>query len=127
MAIATKSNIKDQVLQIAEDLGYEARKEPAPPQFRIFGWFRERPFRPDIVVKRDDRSAIVVVRSHPILLYDISLTDRLRRKEGTEALVCVSDSAFDRVRGSSFEYADELGIHLCPLSEVGDALRELLE
>ena len=127
MAIAAKINITDQVLQIAEDLGYEAMKESTTPPFRIFGWFRERPFRPDIVVKRDDRSAIVVVRSHPIMMYDIFLTDQLRRKEGTEALVCVSDSAFSRVRGSSFEYAEELGVHLCRLSEFGDALEELLD
>ena len=127
MAIAAKRPIKDQVLQIAEEMGYEAMKEPAPPRFRIFGWFRERPFRPDIVVKRDGRSAIVVVRSHPIILYDIFLTDQLRRKEGAEAVVCVSDSAFDRVRGSSFEYAEELGVHLCRLSEFGDALEELLD
>ena len=127
MAIATESSITDQVVQIAESLGYEARKEPITPPFRIFGWFRERPFRPDIVVNRDDRFAVVVVRSHPIMMYDIFLTDQLRRKEGAEALVCVSDSAFGRVRGSSFEYAEELGVHLCRLSEFGDALEKLLD
>lgn len=127
MAIAAEINITDQVLQIAEDLGYEAVKEPTTPPFRIFGWFRERPFRPDIVVKRDDKSAIVIVRSHPMMMYDVFQAYQARLQGNAQALICVSDSAFERVRGSAIEYADELGVHLCRLSEVGDALEELLD
>ncbi len=118
--------LRTRYFQIAEDLGYEARKEPEPPPFRILGWFRGRNFRPDIVLKRHNRSAIVVVRSHPIMMYDVFLTYQIREREGTEALICVSDSVFDRIRGSAIEYADELGVHLCRLSEVEHALEKLL-
>ena len=127
MAIVSESRITDKVLQIAESSGYEAVKEPESPPFRIFGWFKGRSFRPDIVLRRHNRSAIVVVRSHPVIMYDIFLTNQMRERDGAEALICVSDSAFDRVRGSAIEYAEELGVHLCPLSEAGDALKYLLD
>lgn len=127
MAIVSEIHIRDQVRHIAEDLGYETWKEPAAPRSRFFGWFRERPFRPDIVVKRDDRSAIVIVRSHPMMMYDVFQAHQARIQWNAQALICVSDSAFERVRGSAIEYADELGVHLCRLSEVGDALSGLLE
>ena len=78
-------------------------------------------------MRRNNKSAIVVVRSNPVIFYDIFLTNQLRERDGSEALICVSDSAFGRVRGSSFEYADELGVRLCPLSEVGDELKNLLD
>ena len=48
-------------------------------------------------------------------------------KEDIGALICVTDDAFPRVRESSKEYAHDLDVRLCPLSEVGDALKELLD
>ncbi len=127
MAIVTESHITDQVLQIAESCGYEAIKEPETPPFRIFGWFRERNFRPDIVLKRHNKSAIVVVRSHPVMMYDVFLTYQMRLSEDAQALICVSDSSFKRIRRSTIEYAEELGVHLCRLSEVEHALEKLLD
>ena len=118
------------VMEAASDLGYEATIEPDSPPFRIFGWFRGREFKPDIVVRRQDKSAVVVTRSSPAIMYEVFLTDQVRRKLGsndTGALICVEDSAFSRVRKSSKDYAEDLNVRLCPLSEVGDVLKELLD
>ena len=61
------------------------------------------------------------------MMYDVFLTHQARGKEDTGALICVSDADFPRIRGSSREYASDLNVRLCPLSEVGDALKELLD
>lgn len=123
------NSMEMRVVEAANDLGYEATVEPNSPPFRIFGWFRGREFKPDVVVRRQDKSAVVVARSSPAIMYDVFLTDQVRQKLGTNnagALICVEDSAFSRVRKSSKEYAEDLNVRLCPLSEVGDVLRELL-
>lgn len=122
----------NQVVKVANGLGpgYQATVEANSPPFRIFGWFRGREFQPDVIVKRLDKSAVVVARSSPAIMYDVFLTDQVRRKLGTRetgALICVADSAFPRVRKSSKEYANDLDVRLCPLSEVGGVLKELLD
>ena len=68
----------------------------------------------------------MIVSSRPAMMYDVFLTNQAKGKDDVEALICVPDAAFPRIRGSSKEYADDLNVRLCPLSEVGDALKELL-
>ena len=125
-----EKSVAGQIMEAASKSGYEATMEPDRPPFRIFGWFRGREFRPDVIVKRHGKSAIVVARSSPAIMYDVFLTHKARQKLGGEdigALICVTDDAFPRVRKSSKEYANDLNVRLCPLSEVGDALKELLD
>jgi hypothetical protein len=127
MAKVAENTMEIQVAEVASDLGYEAIIEPDRTPFRLFGWFRERQFRPDVVVKHQGRVTIVVTKSRPAMMYDIFLTHQVRRKEDTGAIICVSDAAYHRVRDSSREYANDLNVRLCPLSEVGDVLKELLD
>ena len=130
MVKVIENPVAGHIVKAASSLGYEATIEPDNPPFRVFGWFRGREFRHDVLVKHHDRSAIVVARSSPAIMYDVFLTDQARRKLGKEdigALICISDAAFPRVRDSSREYARDLNVRLCPLSEVGGALKELLD
>ena len=127
MAKISENRFEYEVIQAANAIGYEAAMTPDTVPFRIFGWFRGRQFRPDIIVKHDDRTAIVVIKSRPAMMYDIFLTHQARGGEDTGALICVTDDAFPRVRESSKEYAKDLNVRLCPLSEVGDTLKELLD
>ena len=125
-----ENSMETQVMEVASNLGYEATIEPDSSPFRIFGWFRGREFKPDVIVKRQGKSAFVVARPSAAIMYDVFLTDQVRRKLGSDntgALICIADSAFSRVRQSSKNYADDLNVRLCPLSEVGDALKEMLE
>jgi signal recognition particle subunit SEC65 len=130
MAKVVENPVADQVVKVASNLGYEATIELDRPPFRVFGWFRGREFKHDVLVKNRNKSAIVVARSSPVIMYDVFLTNQIWCKLGKEvvgALICVPDSAFPRIRGSSRDYAKDLSVRLCPLSEVGDALKELLD
>lgn len=130
MAKVLNNRIADQAAKTARNLGYEVTIEPDSPPFRVFGWFRGRDFKHDVLVKHHGKSAIVVARSSPAIMYDVFLTDQIRHKIGKEdigAIICVTDEAFPRVRGSSKEYAKDLNVRLCPLSQVGDTLKELLD
>ena len=127
MSKNSEYTIANHIVQVAHEFGYEATLEPASPPFRIFGWFRGRQFGPDIVVRHENRSAVVVVKSRPAVMYDVFITDQLRGKKETGALICVSDASFRRIRDSATDYAHELDVRLCSLSGVGDILRELLD
>ena len=130
MAKVLNNRVADQAAKAARSLGYEVTIEPDSPPFRVFGWFRGRDFKYDVLIKHHGKSAIVVARSSPAIMYDVFLTDQIRHKIGKEdigAIICVTDEAFPRVRGSSKEYAKDLNVRLCPLSEVGDTLKELLD
>ena len=130
MAKVAWNQVAIEVARVAEEIGYEAKIEKEDPGFRILDLFRERKFKPDVIVKHNNRSAIVVARSHPLIFRDVFLTDQLRKKRDKKdfgALICVDDSPFDRVLGSSSEkYADDLNVRLCRLSDVGDVLKEML-
>lgn len=129
MSRVLENKVADQVAKVASALGYETATEPERTPFRVFGWFRKPEFEPDIFVSHFDKSAIVVTRSSPAMMYEVFLTDQARRRLGTKdtgALICVTDDAFPRVRESSKEYANDLNVRLCPLSEVADALKEIL-
>lgn len=130
MAKVSENRVAMEVARVAEDFGYEAKIEKEDPDFRILDLFRERKFKPDVIVKHNNRSAIVVARSDHLIFRDVFLTDQLRKKRDKKdfgALICVDDSSFDRVLGSSSEqYADDLNVRLCRLSDVGDVLKEML-
>lgn len=130
MAEVFENPVADEVAKVAEGFGYEAEIVYNTPESRLLEFFRGRKFRPDVIVRHNNRSVVVVARSRPAMMYDVFLTSRLRDKRGendTRALFCVKDKFFSDIRGSSREYAGELNVRLCPLSEVGDVLQDLLE
>ena len=127
MERVSEDTIANKLVEIAQSLDYVAMIEPDREPFRLFGWFRERKFRPDIRVKNGSRSVIVVVKSRPVMIYDVFLTDQVRGEKGTGALMCVPDTLFPHIRESARVYAEELDVRLCPLSEAGQELQALLE
>ena len=125
MKEAVGNNFESQVLEIAQSCGYVTREQDTA-QFRIFGWFRGRKFRPDIVIGNGERSAIAVVKSRAVMTYDVFLTHQARPKSDVGALICVPDKIFPRIRGSTKEYAEELDVHLCSLSNLKKELKKIL-
>lgn len=123
--VTAKTPATEQILETARSLGYEATFDPYKPS-PIIRWFRGRNFRPDILVKNHHREVIVVVMTGLASFTLVHFTHLERRKEDTGALICVSDGAFPMLPASTLKYAKELNVRLCPLSEVGDALKELL-
>lgn len=116
-----------QVAKIASDIGFEAIIESGGSSFRVFGWFQGRRFTPDITVQHGAQAVAVVVMQHTVLLYDVYLASQTRRKKDNCAILCVPDAEFRHVPESVQEYAAQMNVRLCPLSEVGDALKELLD
>ena len=114
-------------MEIAQSLNYVATIQPDREPFRLFGWFRERKFWPDIHVKSGSRSVIVVVKSRPVMVYDVFLTDQVRGKKESGALMCVHDELLEQIRPSAWEYAEELDVRLCSVSGAGQELQALLE
>ena len=127
MKKAVESDFASQVLEIAQSYGYDATREQDNAPFRLFGWFRGRTFKPDIVVGNEDRSAIVVVKSRSVMIYDVFLAHQARPKSDVGALICVPDNLFSRIRESAKAYAEELDVHLCSLSNLKKELRTILE
>ena len=126
MAQVSIQTIANEIAEIAQSLGYSTKMEPDPDRFRIFGWFRERKFRPDLKVENGNSSAIVVAMPRPVTVYDVLLTHQVRGKPDTGPLICVPEEPFQRIRESAWEYASELGVHLCRLSLVEEELKNLL-
>ena len=127
MATTSERYLTDKVGNIAQSLGYEATFESAKTPIRVFGWFRGREIKPDLYLESKGRSAIVLVETRPVLTYDIFQVDQMRGKENIGALICVPDSAYPRTKESVKEYAKELDVRLCSMSDVEDAMRVLLE
>lgn len=126
MSKVSEYSVVDKVEEVTLRLGYDATLDLATPPFRIFGWFRKRKFRPDIIVKHDNRAIVVATKSRPVMLYDVFLIDQARKGKDMGAPICVPDDSFAGILESSKDYADERNVRLCPVSEVGDALRSLL-
>ncbi len=126
MSTVTDKGLVKQIRDTAQSLGYTATLEPRKSQIRVFGWFRGREFRPDIVLENQGRSAIVEVSTRPVMTYDVFQVDQMRDRKDIRALICAPDSAYRRIKEGVKEYASELDVRLCALSEVGDVLKELL-
>ena len=116
----------DQIAQVAHTLGYETKIDPDKQSF-VSELFLGRRFRPHILVKNGDRKTIVMATSRNVGLGYVNETRKYREKKEAGALICIPDWAFPHVGKDTKSYAKESNVRLCPLSEVGDALKELLD
>ena len=125
MATVSEHPATDRIVEVAHTLGYKAKIDPEKQSF-ISEFFRGRQFRPHILVKNGDRKAIVMAASNNIGLGFVNRTHLVRENKGADAIICVPDWAFPEIRSGTRSYAKDLNVRLCPLSEVGDTLKELL-
>ena len=127
MARISEKSMVNQVAEIAMSNGFKAKIEPERSLFQLFGWFSDRRFNPNMTVRNGDRVVAVVVMLHTVLLYDVYLTSQTAGKNDIGTILCIPDDSFRHVPGSVHEYAGQMDVRLCPLSQVGDALKELLD
>ena len=116
-----------QIAELAQSLDYKAVTEPAWEPPRLFGWFRERKFRPDMHVANGSRSATVIVKCRPIMVYDILVAHKARGNKANCALICAPDEMLNKTRPSAWNYAKEMGVRLCSTSGIRQELRAALE
>ena len=121
-----------QVLDAARETGYKVTLEPTRIPNQKFwpdglvSWVRGRKFRPDILVEHGKRMAIIETKSHPALLGSVIQAHQYGAHFDAASILCVPDDSFLLIPGSVREFAEQANVRLCPLSEVGDALKELL-
>jgi hypothetical protein len=122
-----------QVEDIIRELGYKFTREPSKvPNRRLWqddpaSLVRGLRFRPDILVERGKKIAIVEVKTRPVLLGGVIQARQYADYFGAAVILCVPDDVFPEIPRSVKEFAEEQGIRLCPLADVGNALKDLLD
>ena len=119
MAKVSEKSTVEKIEELALNLGYTATTEPSK--------IRGHRFKPDILVKHGRKFVVVEVKSRPPMLYDILQVSEYRKQGHAGSILCVPDDAFDRIPNSVRLYADQTGIHLCKLAQVGAKLKSMLD
>ena len=133
MTQVSESSVTRQVANIALELGYRVTLHPTripskrPWTDGLASFVRGRRYRPDMLIEHGNSFAIVEVKSRPVLLGRITQSKEYADHFGAAVVLCLPDDSFHRTPASVKEYAVGQKICLCPLSKVGEALKELLD
>ena len=122
------------VLATVKELNYDVRTEfPSPGDTwidRIATWLgsahRHLP-RPDMVVRHGEKTVMVEVKAYPILMGPLIQARHYADYYDAPILICLPDDVFPQILSSVRESAEENGIALTPIGEIGERLRDLLE
>ena len=125
-------NFIPRVAEAIRALGYNLTQEPSRIPNRKF--WRDDPaslvrglrYRPDILVQRGGKFVIVEVKTYPMLLGGVIQACQYADYFGATVIICVPDDVFPKVPGSVRAFANDRRIRLCPLAEIGDALKDIL-
>ena len=122
-----------QVEAIISGLGYKLTREPSKiPNRRLWqddpaSLVRGLRYRPDILVEHGKKFAIVEVKTRPVLLGGVMQARQYADYFDAAVILCVPDDVFPEIPKSVKQFAEDQDIHLCPLAEVGNALKDLLD
>ncbi len=122
-----------QIEAIIRELGYKLTREPSRvPHRRLWqddpaSLVRGLRFRPDILVEHGKKIAIVEVKTRPVLLGGVIQARQYADYFGAAVILCVPDDVSPEIPWSVKTFAEEQGIRLCPLADVGNALKDLLD
>ena len=122
-----RDEIIARIAELAQSLSYKAVTEPDREPFQLFGWFRERKFHPDMRVTNGNRTAIIIVKCRFITVYDILATHKARGNKANCALICAPDEMLNKTRPSAWDYAKDMEVNLCSVSDAGRVLQTLLD
>ena len=126
MALGQKETIAEQVGDIGRRFGYKTEFGHKTSPSRFWGLFRDRKYVPDILLKRGGRTAIVEVKTRPVVTYDIFQMAQMRGDSDLAALICAPDPEYYRIAPSVRVYAEDVGVEVCSFSGLDDALSNLL-
>ena len=127
-----ETNFITRVTESIRALGYNLTREPSRIPDR--GFWRDDPaslirglrYRPDILVERGGSFVIVEVKTRPVLLGGVMQASQYASYFGATVIVCMPDDVFRNIPESVRAFAAVRRIRLCPLAEIGEALRDLL-
>ena len=121
-----------QVEDVIRELGYKLTREPSKvPNRKLWqndpaSLVRGLRYRPDILVERGKKFAIVEVKTRPVLLGGVIQARQYADYFDATVIICVPDNVSPEIPRSVKTFSEEQGIRLCPLGDVGDALKDLL-
>ena len=123
------------VADTLKGLNYSVITEPPTPggctwQERISSWLTEpssRPDGPDMVVANGEKIVLVEAKAYPILLGPVIQAGHYSDYFKAPILICVPDEAFPQIPDSIREWAEDNGIAVSSLRDIGDRLKVLLE
>ena len=124
----------EKVADAAREPGYKVTREPSQVPHRklwtadgLASLVRGPKYRPDILVENGKVSAIIETKPYPALIGSVTESRRYGDYFGSAVILCVPDESYDKIPQSVRDFAERAEVRLCPLSEVGDALKELLD
>ena len=122
-----------QVEEQISPLGYKLTREPSRvPNRRLWqddpaSLVRGPKYRPDILVEHGKKFAIVETKTRPVLLGGVIQARQYADYFDAGVIICVPNDVFPEIPGSVKNFAEEQGIRLCPLDNVGNALKDMLD
>ena len=128
-----ETNFITRVTEAIRTLGYNLTREPSRIPNR--GFWRDDPaslvrglrYRPDILVERGESFVIVEVKTRPVLLGGVMQAGQYADYFGATVIVCMPDDVFCKIPASVLALAADRHTRLCPLAEIGETLRDLLD
>ena len=132
MVEMTEMQMTNQILELAQELGFETRRSPRVSSYRGFKQRlsgerrRTEAMRPDLVVAHDGRVVVVEVKRGQVLPGGVEQVLDYVDALDAVGVLCVPDSVFPNIASSVVQYADRTHIRICSFSEVGEVLRKLL-
>ena len=132
MSRMTESEMMTSVRRVAQDLGYQVNQEPSA------GWWRSarrghltpvnfgRALRPDLLVRHGDRSAVVEIKNRGVLFGGVEQVIQYAEIFKAAGVLCMPDDAYSDIPASVAGYADDEHVFLCPISQIGEVLTDIL-
>lgn len=97
----------------ASALGYQVTTEP-----HVL-WGRHQP---DMIIRKGGKKILIEVKMSPIALAHIS---QLKRVRADKVVIFTSPDALANTAESVLDYADQVGVQICPIEAIGHVIEEL--
>ena len=126
------------VADTLKKLNYKVTNQPPPPGASAWSLWKERiislvmeppswPAGPDMAVVEDNKIVLVETKAYPIPLGPIIQAGHYSDYFKAPILICVPDEAFPQIHEDIREWAEDNGIAVSPLANIGDRIKTLLE
>ena len=127
-AKAFEESVAEQARIVVDELSNDGSIQPesGKSSLDLFGWIRNRQYQPDFLLRGPKNTIMVEAKSRPPMIYDVFQLKQVRHGRNAIGIICVPDSQYLRTTASVKEFAEEENVLLCPISEMGDTLEELL-
>ena len=121
-----------QIIEVAQNLGFNATREPVvsderDSRLRLLRRHRHsKTMKPDILIEHAGKSVVVEVERGQVLPGGVEQVLQYVDAFKAKGVICVPDVVLPKIANSVTRYANNTDIHICSISEVGKVLTYLL-